>query len=99
MSAGVEARALFRAFLREGRRFPNYNIREYIQRRAKEGFQEAASITDITAVDALLQSGRQELEVVKRQSLVYRLYGRKVKNVLELDLAFKPGVKPGDMSA
>ncbi|GLC41610.1 hypothetical protein PLESTB_000696900 [Pleodorina starrii] len=91
MSAAVEARALLRAFLRQGRRFPNYNIREYIRRRAKEGFHEAASVTDPAAVAALLQSGRQELEVVKRQSLVYQLYGRKVKNVLELDLAVQHG--------
>ncbi|GIL82816.1 hypothetical protein Vretimale_8186 [Volvox reticuliferus] len=93
MNAGAEARALFRALLREGRRFPNYNIREYVQRRAKEGFHEAASITDPVAAESLLQYGRKELEIVKRQSFVYQLYGRKVKNVLELDLAFKPGAK------
>lgn len=56
--------------------------RRYIQRRAREGFHDAAKLTDPSAVKSLLELGRQELEVVKRQSLVYGLYGRKFKNVL-----------------
>jgi hypothetical protein len=54
----------------------------YIRRRAKEGFHETRLTADPAAAETLLQSGRQELEVVKRQSLVYQLFGRKVKNVL-----------------
>ncbi|KAG2452468.1 hypothetical protein HYH02_002708 [Chlamydomonas schloesseri] len=95
MSAASEARSLFRALLRAGKHFPNYNVREYIQRRAREGFHDGAKLTDPAAVKSLLELGRQELEVVKRQSVVYGLYGRKVKNVLELDLpAFQPAGKP-----
>ncbi|KAG2490881.1 hypothetical protein HYH03_010798 [Edaphochlamys debaryana] len=90
MAAANEARTLFRALLREGKRFPNYNLRDFIQRRAKESFRESAGVTDPSAVQSLLKRGREELELVKRQSTVYGLYGRKFKNVLELDLKFKP---------
>ncbi|KAG2424381.1 hypothetical protein HXX76_014590 [Chlamydomonas incerta] len=95
MSAAAEVRSLFRALLRAGKHYPNYNIREYIQRRAREGFHDAAKLTDPSAVKSLLELGRQELEVVKRQSVVYGLYGRKFKNVLELDLLkLQPVGKP-----
>ncbi|PNH07589.1 LYR motif-containing protein 4B [Tetrabaena socialis] len=93
MSTAMEARSLFRALVREGRRFPNYNLREYIQRRAREGFRESSSVADPAVVKSLLQSGRQELEVVKRQSVVYQLFARKFKNVLELDMDVKQGGK------
>lgn len=99
MSAAVEARSLFRALLREGRRFPNYNVREYIKRRAREGFEESASVTDPSAIKSLIAAGKQELEVAKRQSLVYQLYGRKHKNVLELDLGSSKAVPGGGTNA
>lgn len=83
----AEVRALFRAILREGRKFPNYNVREYVKRRAREGFHEAAGLSDPPAVAALVKKAREELDVVKRQSIVYSLYTRKVKNVLEIDMA------------
>ncbi len=57
-------------------------LRRYIKRRAREGFEESASVTDPSAIKSLLAAGKQELEVAKRQSLVYQLYGRKYKNVL-----------------
>mmetsp|Transcript_12414 Transcript_12414/g.26817 ORF Transcript_12414/g.26817 Transcript_12414/m.26817 type:complete len:94 (+) Transcript_12414:160-441(+) len=89
MPSSNEVKSLFRAFLREGRKFPNYNIREYVLRRAREGFREVAGETNATKLDALWASAKEQLEVVKRQSVVYGLYGRKTKNILELDQQFK----------
>ena len=54
----------------------------YIKRRARERFEEAASVADQAKAKALLAEGKQDLEVVKRQSVVYGLFGRKFKNVL-----------------
>lgn len=85
----AEVKALFRAFLREGRKFPNYNIREYIKRRSKEEFHANADLCDPAVLVTLWQGAKQQLEVVRKQSLVYNLYGRKVKNILELDVARK----------
>ncbi|KAL3690551.1 hypothetical protein R1sor_016860 [Riccia sorocarpa] len=67
----AEAKALFKAFLREARKFPNYNIREYVKRRAKEGFRECQSITDPSAAAAAFADGKQQLEVAKRQSIPF----------------------------
>ncbi len=55
----------------------------YIQRRAREEFH-ALSLAgrEQAAVDAAWSRAASELEVWKRQAVVYGLYGRKVKNVL-----------------
>lgn len=64
--------------------------RSYIQRRAREEFHAISSgVRDQAAADAAWGHAASELEVWKRQALVYGLYGRKVKNVLELDGAGK----------
>lgn len=82
MPGSTEARTLFRAFLRSGRTFPQFNISHYIQRRAREEFYAHAREADPARLQQLVASGREQLEVVKRQALVYGLYGRKIKNVL-----------------
>lgn len=82
MPGSPEVRALFRAFLRNGRTFPQFNISHYIQRRAKEEFHAHAREADPAKLQQLVASGKEQLDVVKRQALVYGLYGRKIKNVL-----------------
>mmetsp|Transcript_18768 Transcript_18768/g.55924 ORF Transcript_18768/g.55924 Transcript_18768/m.55924 type:complete len:101 (-) Transcript_18768:128-430(-) len=84
--AAAEARSLFRAFLRGGRTFPYYNIKEYILRRAREGFREGALAKDPAEAAKLLTLARDELAVMKRQSIVYGLYERPIKNVLEIEM-------------
>ncbi|KAI8108395.1 hypothetical protein M9434_006421 [Picochlorum sp. BPE23] len=80
--AGQELRSLFRAFMRESSKYPNYNIREYIRRRAREEFRRSPkeSGEDITAIKA-------DLDVVKRQGIVYSLYSRGSKSVMDLPKA------------
>ncbi|WIA33711.1 hypothetical protein OEZ86_006829 [Tetradesmus obliquus] len=87
MPSAAEVKSLFRQFLRVGRKFPNYNIRHYIQRRSKEEFHSLAANADAAAAEAAWQRAKSQLEVWQRQSVVYQLYGRKVKTVLELDQA------------
>jgi hypothetical protein len=41
-----------------------------------------AANTDAAAADAAWQGAKSQLEVWKRQSVVYQLYGRKIKTVL-----------------
>jgi hypothetical protein len=57
-------------------------LHRYILRRSKEGFRQAAHESDSAKLQQLWQRASSELEVVKRQSIVYQLYGRKHKNVL-----------------
>jgi hypothetical protein len=54
----------------------------YIQRRAKEEFHSLAANADAAAAEAAWQRAQSQLEVWKRQSVVYQLYGRKIKTVL-----------------
>eukprot|EP00878_Enallax_costatus_P007958 GHUV01008324.1.p1 GENE.GHUV01008324.1~~GHUV01008324.1.p1 ORF type:complete len:114 (+),score=28.29 GHUV01008324.1:158-499(+) len=86
MPSAAEVRSLFRQYLRLGRQFHNYNIKHYITRRAKEEFHSLATRSD-AAAEAAWQRAKSELDVWKRQSVVYQLYGRKLKNVMELDAA------------
>ncbi|KAH7288866.1 hypothetical protein KP509_31G047400 [Ceratopteris richardii] len=81
--SAAEVKALFRAFLREARKFPDYNIREYVKRRSRQGFHQNQNIVPELATAAFAE-GRELLEVAKRQAVVYSLYAPKVKNIMEL---------------
>lgn len=63
-----------------GNAYPNYNIREYVRRRAREEFSKQG------AGNKSLEAIREDLDVVKRQSVVYGLYNRGpvVKSVMDL---------------
>jgi hypothetical protein len=54
------------------------NIR-YILRRSKEEFR-AATTGEVSPM--AFQRGKEQLELIKRQSTVYGLYERPIKNVL-----------------
>ncbi len=82
-SAG-EVRHLFRALLREASRFPNYNVREYVKRRAIDAFHQYRDQSDPAIVDAAFKRGLQQLEIARRQSLVYSLYGPRVNSIMDL---------------
>jgi glycerate kinase len=82
-SAG-EVRHLFRALLREASRFSNYNVREYVKRRAIDAFHQYRDQSDPAVVDAAFKRGLQQLEIARRQSLVYSLYGPRVKSIMDL---------------
>lgn len=62
-----------------GNSFPNYNIREYVRRRAREEFSKEGTGKSLAAI-------REELDVVRRQGAVYSLYNRGpvVKSVMDL---------------
>lgn len=54
----------------------------YIQRRTKEDFRRLRSVSDPVLLEKALAKGKDDLEVAKRQSLVYKMYARKLPNVL-----------------
>ncbi|KAL4435001.1 hypothetical protein ABPG77_003826 [Micractinium sp. CCAP 211/92] len=85
MPSAAEARSLFREFLRLSRQFgTSYNIKEYVRRRAREGFHEAAAVKDASELAKLWEAAQQQLAVVRRQSVVYGLYSRRHKHAMEL---------------
>jgi D-alanyl-D-alanine dipeptidase len=82
----AEVLSLFRALLRTGRKFSDYNIREYTCRRAADAFRDNRALADAPAAAAAFAEGKQQLEVAKRQVLVYSLYAPKAKNVVEMKI-------------
>lgn len=84
MGGKNEALALFRSLLREANKFSSYNVRHYAKRRVAEGFRENQQLQDPEAVRAALQQGKQGLELMKRQVLIYSLYQPHVKSIMDL---------------
>jgi hypothetical protein len=66
------------------RPFPAPATHRYVRRRAREGFKEAQAVQDSGELQHLWEQGRQQLEVVKRQAVVYSLYSRKHTHTMEL---------------
>lgn len=56
--------------------------RRYILRRARDGFREGAAETDPSKLSSLVAHAQEELITLKRQSLVYGLYARPIRNIL-----------------
>ncbi|CAG9465823.1 unnamed protein product [Pedinophyceae sp. YPF-701] len=83
MPTAQEVTSLYRAILRGGKKFHNYNIREYILRRAKDRFREGASLTGDGA-DKAYAKGLGDLEVLRRQQVVHSLYHRPQRSYMEI---------------
>uniref|UniRef100_A0A0E0GN06 Complex 1 LYR protein domain-containing protein n=1 Tax=Oryza nivara TaxID=4536 RepID=A0A0E0GN06_ORYNI len=82
----AEALSLFRSLLRTARQFSDYNIREYARRRAADAFRENCALGDAAAAAAVFADGKKQLEVAKRQAVVYSLYAPKAKSIMEMKL-------------
>ncbi|PSC72611.1 LYR motif-containing 4 [Micractinium conductrix] len=91
MPSAAEARALYRAFLRSSQHFgTSYNIKEYVKRRARDGFRDAAAVSDPAELARLWGAGRAQLEVARRQAIVYDLFSHKHKHAMDLLHQRKP---------
>ncbi|CAN0870889.1 LYR motif-containing protein 4 [Linum grandiflorum] len=88
-STRAEILFLYRSLLRTARQFSDYNIREYAKRRTVDGFRQNQGLTDPVSISAAYSDGKSQLEVAKRQALVYSLYAPKIKSVMETDLKGK----------
>ncbi|KGN64034.1 hypothetical protein Csa_014098 [Cucumis sativus] len=80
-----EILSLFRSLLRTARQFPDYNIREYIKRRTIDSFRENQTLSDASSISSVYAGGRAQLEVAKRQAIVYSLYAPKVKSIMDVN--------------
>uniref|UniRef100_A0A0D9WUB6 Complex 1 LYR protein domain-containing protein n=1 Tax=Leersia perrieri TaxID=77586 RepID=A0A0D9WUB6_9ORYZ len=82
----AEVLSLFRSLLRTARQFSDYNIREYTRRRAADAFRENHNLGDAPAITAAFAEGKKQLEVAKRQAMVYSLYAPKAKSIMDMKL-------------
>ncbi|KAF9549005.1 LYR motif-containing protein 4 [Mortierella hygrophila] len=65
---------LYKDLLHHSSKFAAYNFRDYAVRRTRDAFHAAKNETDPAKIEALIHKGEQQLEVVKRQSLISQLY-------------------------
>jgi len=84
-STRARALELYRALLRCGRAFNDYNVREYVKRRSGEAFRANRTLENGDDIARALARGAEELAVARRQVAVYELYGGKRKpNAMDL---------------
>lgn len=75
---------LFRSLLRTARQFSDYNIREYTKCRTVDGFRQNRTLTDQDALASAFSDGKAQLEIAKRQAVVYSLYAPKAKSIMDI---------------
>lgn len=63
--------SLYRQFLRNSSKFENYNFREYFIRKSKTEFRANKDLKDNTSV---FQSALKDLQVLKRQATISKMY-------------------------
>ncbi|KAJ1962919.1 hypothetical protein H4R35_007304 [Dimargaris xerosporica] len=73
---------LYRSFLRAAKEFHSYNFREYVRRRARDGFKAHKGETQPEVIEQLIAEAKDQLTVAQRQARINALYSHN-KVVLE----------------
>ncbi|XP_026869097.1 LYR motif-containing protein 4A [Electrophorus electricus] len=66
--------SLYRLLLKESKAFPSYNYRTYALRRVRDAFRENQGVEDPKAVEQLLQKARENLDIIRRQVSIGKMY-------------------------
>jgi len=66
--------SLYRSLLRAGGQFSQYNFREYARRRTTDAFREHKTETDPQRIQDLVNKGIQDLQMMKRQTVISQMY-------------------------
>lgn len=69
-----DVRKLYKALLRHGGRFSDYNFREYAVRRTRDAFRAARNETSPDVVNARYYDGLNQLAILKRQSAISQMF-------------------------
>ncbi|XP_011818026.1 PREDICTED: LYR motif-containing protein 4 isoform X3 [Colobus angolensis palliatus] len=73
-SSRAQVLDLYRAMLRESKRFSSYNYRTYAVRRIRDAFRENKNVKDPVEIQTLLNKAKRDLEVIRRQVHIGHLY-------------------------
>ncbi|KAJ5652411.1 hypothetical protein N7507_009837 [Penicillium longicatenatum] len=71
---GFQVRSLFRSLMRQSTQFSNYNFREYARRKTRDAFREHQNESEDRRIQELIQSGLQDLRLLKRQTIISQFY-------------------------
>lgn len=69
-----DIRKLYKALLRSGSRFTDYNFREYTLRRTRDAFRAHTQEKDPQVVNKLYYDGLNNLAIVKRQTAISQMF-------------------------
>ncbi|KAJ5118646.1 LYR family protein [Penicillium atrosanguineum] len=69
-----QARSLFRSLMRQSSQFSNYNFREYARRKTRDSFREHQNESEERRIQELIQTGLQDLRLLKRQTVISQFY-------------------------
>ncbi|CCF37921.1 complex 1 protein [Colletotrichum higginsianum] len=70
----LPGRAQYRQLLKTGDQFAAYNFREYAKRRTRDAFRENKDVEDPRRVQELIQKGLNDLQSLKRQTVVSQFF-------------------------
>ncbi|NP_001305712.1 LYR motif-containing protein 4 isoform 5 [Homo sapiens] len=66
-SSRAQVLSLYRAMLRESKRFSAYNYRTYAVRRIRDAFRENKNVKDPVEIQTLVNKAKRDLGVIRRQ--------------------------------
>uniref|UniRef100_A0A2K5RVH4 Complex 1 LYR protein domain-containing protein n=1 Tax=Cebus imitator TaxID=2715852 RepID=A0A2K5RVH4_CEBIM len=66
-SSRAQVLELYRAMLRESKRFSAYNCRTYAVRRIRDAFRENKNVKDPVEIQTLLNKAKRDLGIIRRQ--------------------------------
>ncbi|KAL3195397.1 hypothetical protein MRX96_015863 [Rhipicephalus microplus] len=65
---------LYKELMRECGQFKSYIYRSYALRRVRDAFKEHKAVQDKDEINELLDDGLKNLEIIKRQVVIGKLY-------------------------
>lgn len=73
-SSRAQVLDLYRAMLRESKRFGAYNYRTYAIRRIRDAFRENKNVKDPVEIQALVNKAKRDLGIIRRQVHIGQMY-------------------------
>ncbi|CAH0552231.1 unnamed protein product [Brassicogethes aeneus] len=70
----VQVINLYRSLIRESKKIPAYNFRNYAVRKIRDTFKENKGLTDPNRISQQIAEAQKNLEVIKRQALIGQMY-------------------------
>ncbi|CAJ0584102.1 unnamed protein product, partial [Mesorhabditis spiculigera] len=84
--------AIYKQLQREAAKFPQTNYRSFFHRRIRDHFAKNSSVTDPQQQAELYKEAERNLQVLRRQAVVYSLYPHQ-KTVVEVNSDLKTSRK------
>ncbi|CEP63472.1 Isd11p LALA0_S08e03246g [Lachancea lanzarotensis] len=66
--------SLYKQIIRNANGFNNYNFKNYFLRKARTQFRETKDLQDPETIQQAYRTAKQELGVLKRQSVISQMY-------------------------